>query len=40
MNRLPRFSWLTPATPIGFGTAFFIAKLLRKNIYNREKWKP
>lgn len=25
------------ATPIGFGTAFFIAKLLRKNIYNREE---
>ncbi|WP_430913590.1 PTS fructose transporter subunit IIC [Klebsiella sp. K128] len=25
------------ATPIGFGLAFFIAKLLRKNIYNREE---
>ncbi len=25
------------ATPIGFGPAFFIAKLLRKNIYNREE---
>ncbi|HCB2859116.1 PTS fructose transporter subunit IIC [Klebsiella aerogenes] len=25
------------ATPIGFGLAFFIAKLLRKNIYNNEE---
>ena len=25
------------ATPIGFGLAFFIAKLLRKNIYNSEE---
>ena len=30
-------SLVNTATPIGFGLAYFIAKLLRKNIYNDEE---